>query len=212
MTQSWKVQLGFLREGCHPGGPWQPWGVGTYESHEIQLGRVQGLAVESQQSPISLQTGGWMYGEQPWGVRLGHTGGENLDTSWQWSPSEQKANCITPVSSSVIFPLYSPLVRPPPEYSIHLWDPQYRKGMNGPARVDPEKGHKNYQKAGAPLLWRKAELRSLNLEKRGLHGDLRSAFQYTRGAFKETEHFTRACQKFPPTQVALWFCFNMKLP
>lgn len=77
---------------------------------------------------------------------------ENLDMSWQCAPSEQKANHIRPVSSSVILPLYSTLGKPHLEYSIQLWDPQYLKDMNGPARVDPEKGCKFGQKAGSPLL------------------------------------------------------------
>ncbi|TRZ19226.1 hypothetical protein HGM15179_007899 [Zosterops borbonicus] len=66
--------------------------------------------------------------------------------SGQWACSDQKANCIRPVSKCVIFPLYSTLVRPQLEYTIQLWDPQCLKDMNGPARADPEKGHRNGQK------------------------------------------------------------------
>lgn len=42
---------------------------------------------------------------------------------------------------------------------------------HGPVREDPEEGHENDWRAGAPLLGRKAE-------KRRLRGDLTSSFQY----------------------------------
>lgn len=55
-------------KGCHPGGPWQPWGM------ELLHGQVQDPAVESGQSPVSLQTRGLMGWEQPQGEGLGQTG------------------------------------------------------------------------------------------------------------------------------------------
>lgn len=107
--------------------------MGTYESHETQQGDE------------------WVE-NYPEEKDLGILVEENLGMIWQWASSKQKANLIRPVPSYVISPLYSTLVRPPLEYSIQLWDPLYLKDMNGPARVDPEKGHKNGQKAGATLL------------------------------------------------------------
>lgn len=46
--------------------------------------------------------------------------------------------------------------------------------------VGPEEGHKSSQRAGAPLLSRKAEGAGVILEKLQLKGNLVAAFQYTK--------------------------------
>lgn len=115
---------------------------------------------------ISLNsTREWMSWELPWGEGLGW-----WRKIWAWSANGHLHNrkpTSPDMSSHVIVPLYSTFVRPHLEYSIQLWDPQYLKDMNGPARMDPEKGQNNSQKVGATILWKKNELRLLNLERRG---------------------------------------------
>jgi len=56
----------------------------------------------------------------------------------------------------VILPLHSILVRPHLESSIQLWSPQHRKDMDL-LEWGTEDGHKNDQRAGAPLPGGKAQ-------------------------------------------------------
>ncbi|GAB0186849.1 cAMP-dependent protein kinase inhibitor alpha [Grus japonensis] len=74
---------------------------------------------------------------------------EKLNMSQQSALAAQKANrvlgCIkrsvTSRSREVILPLYSVLMRPPLEYCVQLWGPQYKKYRLGPVGVSQEEGH-----------------------------------------------------------------------
>jgi len=60
---------------------------------------------------------------------------------------------------------------------------QERRGSVG---AGPEQGHKNDQRAGAPLLWAKAErVRTVQPGEEKAQEDLIAAFQYLKGASKK---------------------------
>jgi len=89
---------------------------------------------------------------------LGVLADKKLNMTWQCALAAQKANnilgCIKSSMDSrareVILPLYSALLRPHLEYCVQFWSPNIRRTWTCWSRS--RGGHKNDQRAGAPLL------------------------------------------------------------
>ncbi|PKU49249.1 hypothetical protein llap_434 [Limosa lapponica baueri] len=123
--------------------------------------------------------------------------------SWTWVLAAQKANhvlgCIKRSvairSRELILPLYCALVRPHLEHCIHLWNPQYRKGMDLLEQIQ-KRATKMIR--GMEHLSYEDKLREVglfSLERRRLWGDIIVAFQYLKEAYRKDgdKLFIRAC-------------------
>jgi len=127
--------------------------VSLCEPHEVQQGQVQGNpCYQHRLGDEGLES-------SPAKKDLGVLVDENLDMTQQCALAAQKANCILNCikrivasrSREVILPLYSTLVRPHLESCVQLWSAPSQVG-HGAVGAGPEEGHKDDQRAGAPLL------------------------------------------------------------
>ncbi|KAK4818682.1 hypothetical protein QYF61_017903 [Mycteria americana] len=121
------------------------------------------------------------------------------EQSWVGAPSRSedgaegtqgRLGCLTSSVASgsreVILPLCSALVRPPLQYCVQIWGPQYKKDMEMLEQV---------QRRDMKIIRGLRELGFFSLEKKRLWGDLIAAFQYFKGAYKKDGDrlFSRAC-------------------
>jgi len=94
----------------------------------------------------------------------------------------------------VIFPLYSVLVRPYPEYYVHFWSPLYKKDLDRLERVQRRAAKMIKRLGSLPYKERLRKLDLFSLETRRLRRDLITMFQYLNGGYKEDgdSFFTRS--------------------
>ena len=187
MTPSWVVQSVCSRPEMPSRWTWTGSRSGT--TQEVQKGQVQGPAPGSGRSPLLVQNGGWMDGDQPCEEGLGNTdrwkirydGNVCLQpgkpvVSWAASPAawaQGEGGDSAPLPRSAETP--PGVLRP----ALEPWA-QDRPGAVG---AGPEEAPATIR----GLEERLGELRLFSLGKRRLWGDLIAAFQCVKGGLQERQ-------------------------
>ena len=95
----------------------------------------------------------------------------------------------------VILPLYTALMRPHLEYCVEMYSSQYRRNMDPIEHIQRKATKMTQGMENLSYKDRQRELGLYSLEKRGLQGDPRAAFQHLKGGCKKEGNrlFSRVC-------------------